>query len=138
MNDLKAILEAAETIAVVGCSGNPSRTSYAISRYLQEVGYRIIPVNPNYEEVHGERCYPDLASVPQDASIDLVDIFRNPRHTAEMVEHVVARARATGERPVVWTQLGVSTPEAERLAKEAALPYVKNRCILVEHSRLLH
>ncbi|MFQ5569326.1 MAG: CoA-binding protein [Rhodothermales bacterium] len=136
MPDLTTTLREARVIAVVGCSATPSRTSYAISRYLKEVGYRMIPVNPHYIEIHGEPCYPDLDHLPDDARIDMVNIFRRPAHTAEMVRMVIAYAEATGTRPMIWTQLGVSTREAEILAEAAGLPYVKNRCIMVEHARL--
>lgn len=135
--DLQTVLEAAKVIAVVGCSGQPTRTSHKIARYMQERGYRIIPVNPNYEEVLGEVCYPDLPSVPDDVEIDVVDIFRAPRHTADMVRTAIERTEATGRKPVVWTQLGVSSPEAEDLAADAGLPYVRNRCIKVAYDRLL-
>jgi predicted CoA-binding protein len=135
--DLQSVLESAQTIAVVGCSARPTRTSHKIARYMQGRGYRIVPVNPNYDEVLGEPCYPDLPSVPADVSIDIVDIFRAPRHTAEMVRTATERIEETGERPVLWTQLGVSSPEAETLAAEAGLPYVRNRCIKIEYDRLL-
>ena len=136
MVDFHDALARARTIAVVGCSARPSRTSHGIARYLQRSGYRMIPVNPNYEEVLGERCYPSLERVPEDAALDIVNVFRAPRHTAGVVRDVVARSRTTDERPLVWTQLGVSTLEAERLAEEAGLPYVANRCIMVEHGRM--
>jgi hypothetical protein len=113
------------------------RTSHKIARYMQERGYRIVPVNPNYDEVLGEPCYPDLPSVPADIRIDVVDIFRAPKHTAEMVQTAIDRIQQTGEQPVIWTQLGVSSSEAERLAAEADLPYVRNRCIKVAYDRLL-
>lgn len=134
--ELQSILESAETIAVVGCSDRPDRTSYAISRYLESVGYHVIPVNPNYSTCAGNECYPDLLSIPEDVRIDIVDIFRNPRYTADMVRIAIERAEKTGEEPVIWTQIGVSSKEAEHLAIEAGLPYVKNRCTMVEHSRL--
>jgi len=134
--DLRAILDDAETIAVVGCSATPTRTSYKIARYLQSRGYRIVPVNPNYDEVLGEPCYPDLPSVPADIEIDVVDIFRAPKHTADMVRSALERVEETGEEPVVWTQLGVSSPEAKELAAEAGLPYVRNRCVKIEYDRL--
>jgi hypothetical protein len=135
--DLHSVLTSAETIAVVGCSAQPTRTSHKIARYMQERGYRIVPVNPNYDEVLGEPCYPDLPSVPADVTIDVVNIFRAPTHTADMVRTALERTEQTGERPVLWTQLGVSSPEAETLAAEAGLPYVRNRCIKVEYDRLL-
>ncbi len=137
MTDLKTILIDAHTIAVVGCSDKPYRTSYAIARYLKDVGYRIIPINPHCIEVLGEKAYPDLQSVPDEMVFDIVNIFRNPEHTAEMVQMTVEYAKKTGMRPSVWTQVGVSTPEAQRLAEAAGLPYVPNRCIMVQHRRLL-
>jgi len=135
--DLRTVLEDAATIAVVGCSGRPARTSHKIARYMQNRGYRIVPVNPNYDEVLGETCYPDLTSIPADVEVDIVDIFRRPEHTADMVRTAVERVRQTNEHPVIWTQLGVSSTEAEDLAAEAGLPYVRNRCIKVAYDRLL-
>lgn len=135
--DLRSVLTDAEVIAVVGCSAKPTCTSHQISRYMQQRGYRIVPVNPNYDEVLGEPCYPDLPSVPSDVNIDIVDIFRAPEHTADMVRTALERMEQTGRTPVIWTQLGVSSPEAEHLAADAGLPYVRNRCIKVEYDRLL-
>lgn len=133
---LATILEEASVVAVVGCSARPSRTSHKIAGYLQGAGYRVVPVNPNYDEVLDETCYPSLADVPDDVVIDVVNVFRAPAYAADAVRDAAARAEATGTRPAVWTQLGVSTPAAKRLAQEAGLPYVQNRCIMVEHSRL--
>ena len=135
--DFRTVLDTAETIAVVGCSATPTRTSHKIARYLQERGYRMVPVNPNYDAVLGETCYPDLPSVPADVEIDIVDIFRAPKHTADMVRSAIERVKQTGQRPVIWTQLGVSSSEAEELAAEADLPYVRNRCVKIEYNRLL-
>ena len=135
--DLQSVLETAETIAVVGCSATSTRTSHKIARYLQERGYRIVPVNPNYDAVLGETCYPDLPSVPADIEIDIVNIFRAPKHTADMVRSAIKRVEQTGQRPVIWTQLGVSTPEAKELTEDAGLPYVRNRCVKIEYDRLL-
>lgn len=135
--NLKQILEEAKTIAVVGCSDQSWRPSFRISKYLLDVGYTMIPVNPGHATVHGLHCYPDLQSIPEEVRIDIVNIFRRPQFTADMVRMAVEYAQATGTKPVIWTQLGVSTPEAQHLAEEAGLPYVHNRCILVEHSRLI-
>ena len=88
MPDLKAMLAEARTIAVVGCSDRPTRTSYAIARYLQEVGYRIIPVNPNITTCHGEPAYPNLESLPDDLEIDTVNIFPNPAYPAAAAQSV--------------------------------------------------
>jgi len=135
--DLKRILEETKTIAVVGCSNQPWRPSFRISKYLLDVGYEMIPVNPEHETVHGLRCYPDLQSIPADVRLDIVNIFRRPQFTADMIRMTIAYAEATGTKPVIWTQLGVSSTEARRLAEDAGLPYVHNRCILVEHNRLI-
>ena len=134
--DFHTVLDTAETIAVVGCSATPTRTSHKIARYMQERGYRIVPVNPNYNEVLGEPCYPDLPSVPADVEIDIVDIFRAPQHTATMVRSAIERVEETGNRPLIWTQRGVSSSEAEEVAEEAGLPYVRNRCVKIEYDRL--
>lgn len=137
MIDLTSILKSAETIAVVGSSNDPYRTSNSITRYLMEAGYRVIPVNPNHEEVLGERCYPDLESIPDENRIDIVNIFRRREFTADMVAMTIEYARNTGTKPLIWTQLNVSSTEAEKMAEEAGLPYVRNRCIMVEHRHRL-
>ncbi|HEX7072157.1 MAG TPA: CoA-binding protein [Rhodothermales bacterium] len=133
--DLQQILTDAKTIAVVGCSGRPTRPSYGVSRYLISAGYTIIPINPNYEEVHGIPCLPDLGSIQAGTRVDIVNVFRNPRHAADVVRDTIALADRIGSKPVIWMQLGVSSQEAVALAEEAGLPYVGNRCIRVEHSR---
>ncbi len=136
MNNFEEILNAAQNIAVVGCSDNPARTSNSIARYLIDAGFTVIPVNPNHTEILGQTCYPSVQEIPEDINIDIVNIFRRPAHTAEMVRDVLARVAETGEKPVIWTQIGVSSSEAQKLAEDAELPYIKNRCILVEHSRM--
>lgn len=135
MPDLQQILADARSIAVVGCSDNPGRTSYRIAQYLMEAGFRVIPVNPNHSRVLGETCYPSVEDVPLTEEIDVVCIFRRPLFTADMVRSAVRRAETTETQPVIWTQLGVSSSEAEGLAHDAGLPYVRNRCIMVEHAR---
>lgn len=133
--DLKQILHEAKTIAVVGASDRPTRTSFAIVRYLMSEGYTVIPVNPNYTTVHGLTCVPDLATIPADAEVDIVNVFRNARHMESVLNEIAAFADRTGSRPVVWTQIGVSTAAASSLAASLELPYIANRCIMVEHSR---
>lgn len=130
------ILKKAKSIAIIGCSANKYRTSYHIASYLKENGYLIIPVNPKYDEVLGMRCYDEMADIPEKYPVDIVDIFRNSQHTAEMVRQVVDWVEKNGQKPVVWTQLAVSSEEAEALAGEAGLPYVRNECIMVQHERL--
>ncbi len=134
--DLQSILANAKTIAVVGCSPRTSRTSHRIARYLQEQGFRIIPINPYHEELLGEPCYPDLVSIPDDLVIDIVDIFRRPQFAPDVVNDAIERSKRTGHKPVIWTQIGVHSQEAQRAAEEAGFEYVANRCTLVEHGRL--
>jgi predicted CoA-binding protein len=136
--NLKTALEDARTIAVVGCSPRETRTSHRIARYLQDAGYTVVPVNPHHDELLGVPCYPDLGHIPADTEIDIVNVFRQPRFTEGVVQETVERSERTDERPLIWTQLGVSSQEAQRLAAAHDLPYVANRCIMVEHARLLH
>jgi predicted CoA-binding protein len=126
--DIKSILEESKIVAVVGLSPRPERDSHRVAKYLQGQGYRIIPVNPNAEEVLGERSYPDLASVPE--PIDIVDVFRR----SEAVPGIVEEAIKVGAR-TVWMQQGVIHKEAAARAREAGLQVVMDRCTMVEHRR---
>jgi predicted CoA-binding protein len=125
-----AILQNSRVIAVVGLSRKPDRPSHGVARYLQEEGYRIIPVSPNLNGmVLGEQSYPDLLSIPE--PVDLVDIFRR----AEDVSPVVEEAIRIGAQ-AVWMQLGITNEQAAEMAREAGLQVVMDRCTLVEHRRL--
>lgn len=135
--DLKALLETARTIAVVGCSPRAFQTSHRIAVYLQEAGYRIVPVNPYHEEILGEPCYPDLQSVPGDVALDIVNVFRRSEFTEGVIHDAAERAGQTGRTPTIWTQLGVHSAEAQAAADVAGLPYVASRCIMVDHRMLL-
>ncbi|WP_372639132.1 CoA-binding protein [Fodinibius sp.] len=137
VSEYSDILKKAKSIAIIGCSANKYRTSYHIASYLKENGYLIIPVNPKYDEVLGVPCYDEMADIPEKYPVDIVDIFRNSDHTADMVRQVIGWVEKNGQKPVVWTQMDVSSEEAEALAGEAGLPYVKNECIMVQHERLL-
>jgi predicted CoA-binding protein len=123
------LLATAKTIAVVGLSSKPYRASFGVAQYLQECGYRIIPVNPNESEVLGEKCYARLEDVPE--KIDIVDVFRR----SELVPEIVDAAIRAGAR-AVWMQEGVEDePSAER-ARKAGLFVVMDRCIAKEiHKR---
>ena len=129
MRTPEEILRTARTIAVVGASPNTSRTSHGVMRYLQGVGYRCIPVNPNADAVLGERCYPSLADVPE--AIDLVDVFRRAEYCAD-----VAREAAATGAPALWLQLGLRSAEARDVAEEAGMEYVEDACTAVVHRRL--
>lgn len=133
---IESLLKKAKNIAIIGCSGKPYRTSCQIARYLKEAGYTIIPVHPDYKEVHGEKAYKTVYDIPEEIEIDIVDIFRNPKYTADMVDDIIKRVELTGQKPVVWTQLGVSSDEARQKAEEAGLTYIEERCIMVEHGKI--
>ncbi|MEL7171226.1 MAG: CoA-binding protein [Bacteroidota bacterium] len=131
--DLRAVLTEARTIAVVGCSPRASQTSHRIARYLQDAGYRIVPVNPHHETLLGEPCYPDLVTIPTEVIVDIVNVFRRPVFTEGVVADAAARLEATGQRPLIWTQIGVHSAEAEALAATHGLSYLADRCIMVDH-----
>ncbi|MFM7718690.1 MAG: CoA-binding protein [Actinomycetota bacterium] len=125
------ILASARVIAVVGLSSREDRPSYDVARYLQRVGYRIVPVNPNETEVLGERAYPSLLDLPADIDVDLVDVFRRAEDTPEVARQAVAiGARA------LWLQLGIENEEARGIAEDAGLAVVMDRCTKVDHRRL--
>ncbi|GAB5408959.1 MAG: CoA-binding protein [Balneolaceae bacterium] len=130
------VLKKAKTVAIVGCSPDPYRTSNYAAKYLKKNGYEIIPVNPGEKEILGEKCYPDLNSIPKTIQVDIVNVFRRSIHTSRVVEEVIEWKKVTGQNPVVWTQLDVSSPQAELKAKEAQLPYIRNLCIMVELDRI--
>jgi predicted CoA-binding protein len=122
------ILRESKTIAVVGLSSNPMRPSFGVTEYMQGVGYRIIPVNPNETEVLGEKSYARLEDVPE--KIDIVNVFRR----AEEVPPVVESAIRIGAR-VVWMQSGIANEEAAEKARAAGVTVIEDACILVEHRR---
>ncbi len=128
-DDVERALASGRTVAVVGLSGDPARPSHDVASYLQRKGFRIIPVNPNLENVLGERSYPDLLSVP--ARVDIVDVFRR----SEFVSEVVDQAIRVGAK-AIWMQLGVVDANAAERARRAGLIVVRNRCLKVEHARI--
>ena len=128
---IRRALEEAETIAVVGCSPDPSRASHAIARYLLAQGYRVVPVNPNHSEILGERCYASLSEIPGDVRVDIVDVFRRSEHVAPIAAEAIARGVT-----FVFLQLGVVDAESARKLEEGGIGVAMDRCILVEHERL--
>ncbi|MGN7455095.1 CoA-binding protein [Paenibacillus pasadenensis] len=127
---IKSLLEAHTTVAVVGLSDKPDRTSHAVSQAMQQRGYRIIPVNPAVQgDILGERCYPDLASVPE--PIGIVNVFRRSEFTPDIAREAVAAGAK-----VLWLQLGVYSEEAAEIARQGGLDVVMDRCIKVEDSIL--
>ncbi len=129
INTLRRILRDSRVLAVVGLSADWYRPSYFAAKYMQEHGYRIIPVNPKYESILGERCYKSLREIPE--KVDLVDIFRKTQDVMPIAEDAIA----IGAR-VLWQQLGVKNDAAAAKARAAGLETVLDRCVKIEHGRL--
>jgi len=133
LDDVEKVLQC-RTIAVVGLSRNPQKDSYKVAEFLKSKGYRIIPVNPNAEEILGERAYPSLKDLPEDlkASIEVVDIFRRSEDVPPVVEEAVEIRKKYGRVKAIWMQEGVVNKEAAQAAKEAGLIVIMDRCIMRE------
>jgi predicted CoA-binding protein len=129
INTLRRILHDAKTIAVVGLSADWFRPSYFAAKYMQEHGYRVIPVNPKYPQILGEKCYRSLRDIAE--KVDLVDVFRKTSDVMPIAEDAIA----IGAR-VLWQQLGVKNEAAAVKARAAGLETVMNRCVKIEHGRL--
>ena len=130
--ELRDLLTRVRSIAVVGIKDGPEDDAFRVPAYLQRCGYRIVPVSPKLREVLGERVFASLRDV--DAAVDLVDLFRAPQHVPGHVDEILAMS----PRPrAVWMQLGISHDESARRLEEAGIAVVQDRCLLVEHRRLL-
>ncbi|MGA9754243.1 MAG: CoA-binding protein [Desulfobaccales bacterium] len=126
--EITEILQDYRVVAVVGLSTDPDRPSYRVAKYLQEHGYRIVPVNPGCQEILGEKCYPSLKDIP--FPVEIVDIFR----VVDAIPGVVADAIAVGAK-VVWMQQGLAEPDSARKAGKAGLRVVMDRCLKIEHDQ---
>ena len=126
---LRRILATNKVIAVVGLSADWFRPSYFAAKYMQHHGYRIVPVNPRYAEILGERCYARLEDIP--FGVDMVDVFRKP---ADVLP--IARSAVAIGAKCLWQQLGVANAEADAIARAAGLDSVMDRCVKIEHARL--
>jgi uncharacterized protein len=132
--EIRAILSKPTTVAVVGCSNDPDRDSLTIAKLLKTKGFHVIPVNPQLDpealrDELGERCYPDLDSIP--GPVEIVDVFRRPEYLPEIAEQAVKK----GAR-ILWGQLGVVNFDAADRATEAGLTVVMDRCPAIEYRRL--
>lgn len=126
------ILTSFRTWAVVGCSPDRSRPSHGVARYLARNGYRVLPVNPTCDAMWGERCYPDLRSIPADEGVEVVDVFRRSEHVGVHVDEAIEIGAKA-----VWLQLGVVDEAAAARARAAGLLVVMDRCPAIEHPRLV-
>lgn len=120
-----------KTIAIIGLSDNPLRPSNEVGRYLQSEGFRIIPINPLYKELLGEKAYPDLLSVPQDVKIDVVDVFRRSEDVMPHVREAVER----GDTHTLWLQEGITNQEAEAYARKHGMMVYSNFCLMKAHQK---
>lgn len=126
---LRRILLENNSIAIVGLSAKWHRPSYFVGKYLLDHGYTVIPVNPNYEEILGQKCYPDLASIS--APVDMVDLFQR----AELTPNYARQAIAIKAK-VVWLQLGIVNEETKKITEDARLDFVMNKCMKIEYGRI--
>jgi uncharacterized protein len=126
---LRRILKDCRTIAIVGLSAEWHRPSFFVAKYLQQHGYRIVPVNPRYDSILGETCFKTLEEIPH--PVDMVDVFRKPADVAP-----IARSAVAIGAKCLWQQLGVVNTEADALARAAGLDSVMDRCVKIEHARL--
>lgn len=126
---MRRIFEESQVIAVVGASAKPERAGHYIPKYLQDHGYRIIPVNPNHDLVLGQRCYDSLEDVPE--QVDCVEVFRRPEYTPDIARQAVAIGAKA-----LWLQLGILNAETEQIAQEAGLLFVQDECMGPQHRRL--
>ena len=119
-----------KTIAVIGLSDKPERDSYRVAEYLQEQGFRIIPVNPTKNNILGEKCYPSLKDIPKDVQVDVVDVFRKSEAVPDIVEETVAF-----KVPVLWLQEGVVHEKAAERARQTGIEVIMDKCIMKEHRK---
>ena len=126
------ILRETKTIAVVGLSDKPDRDSFRVSKYMQGVGYTIVPINPEVQSVLGERAYPTLDAAAAEHKIDLVNVFRKPTYVPEVVKDAMRL-----KLPAVWLQLGIMHDEATDWAQAVGIRTVADRCLMVEHQAWL-
>lgn len=129
---MKQILKNAKTIAVIGLANSALRPSYGVAGYMQQHGYRIIPVNPMIEESLGEKSYKSLHDIPKEIKIDIVDVFRRPDAVPGVVDEVIDL-----KLPALWLQETVVHEEAAEKARKAGVSVIMDRCILKEHRRLM-
>jgi hypothetical protein len=130
-DDLRRIYATTTTIAVVGASTDPDKAGHYIPEYLKGVGYQVIPVNPNAEQIWGVKAYPSLQDIPEDVAIDVVDVFRPSEETPDIARSAVARGAS-----VLWLQEGIYSEEAADIASAGGLEVVMDKCMGATHRRL--
>lgn len=133
---MKTIFERTKNIAVIGMSKNPEKSAYSIPAYMKSVGYNVIPVNPTATEIEGVKCYATLAEVPE--HIDLVSVFRPSADCSEVARQVIERHNAKGDISTLWLQSGITNADAKKMAEDAGIDFVEDKCFFIEHKYAFH
>ncbi|MCW1949590.1 MAG: CoA-binding protein [Candidatus Shapirobacteria bacterium] len=120
-----------KTIAIIGLSDKPDRSSYQVAQYLINQGYKIIPVNPNIQQFFDQKSYPDISSVPPEINLDIVDIFRKSEEVLSVIQEIIN----TGRRPIIWLQEGIDNTEAVNLAKSHGFEITSGICLMKFHQQ---
>ena len=135
---IEQILKQYKTLAIVGLSQDPTKASHQVAQYLQEKGYNVIPVNPNAEQILGQKTYKTLLDIPPETqkTIEIVDIFRPSKDVPPVIDQAIQLKKQHGKPYVIWMQLGITNQQAAEKAKEAELAVIMNKCIMTEHGHL--
>jgi hypothetical protein len=128
---IEDILQKSKTIAIVGLSDKPDRSSYQVAKYLIFRGFTIIPINPNIESVFGLKSYSSFTNIPSNIKIDIVDIFRRSDQVLAIVEEIIK----SNQKPVIWFQEGIQNLEAEKLAKKNGFKTINGICLMKAHQK---
>ncbi|MCD5406863.1 MAG: CoA-binding protein [Desulfotomaculum sp.] len=129
-NELKTLLKQTRTIAIVGLSDKPERDSHKVAKYLQDKGYKIIPVNPKLDAVLGEKAYRKVSEIPE--QVDIINVFRRSIDTPPVVEDSLSK-----KPQAIWLQLGIKNDAAAKLAKDNQITIIMDRCLKIDHAKLL-
>ena len=121
-----------KTIAIIGLSDKPDRPSYQVAQYLINQGYKIIPVNPNIQQVFEQKSYPDISSIPKDIIIDIIDVFRKSEDVPSIVQEIIN----SGRKSIIWLQEGINNPDAVNLAKSQGFEVSSGICLMKFHQNL--
>lgn len=124
-------LTQAKTIAIIGLSDKPDRPSYQVAQYLINQGYKIIPVNPNIQQVFEQKSYPNISSIPKDISVDIIDVFRKSEDVVSVIQEIID----SGRQSIIWLQEGIDNPEAVNLAKSHGYDITSGICLMKFHQQ---
>jgi hypothetical protein len=132
----KEILKESKNIAVIGASNNTAKAAHRIPKYLQDVGYNVIPINPNSDKVLGVKAYKSILDIPKDIKIDIVDIFRPSEDINNLMPSIIERFKDVGDIRLIWLQEGIHSKEAKELAQENNIHFIQSICIYKIHATI--